>query len=126
MHPVAGADLAGEAQVFGVVHHHAGGALDERLDDQRGGLVSVFGQVGVEGGGGAAGDVDGALARRGVSGVGAGHAGAGADQRGVGVAEDGDIGDGQGADGLAVVAASQTDEAVLAGSPGCASSGRSF
>ena len=114
VHPVAVAQLAGEAQVFGVVHHHARGALHQGFDDHGGGFKGVLGEVGLEGGGGAAGHVGGGLAGLGVAGVGAGHAAAAAHQRGVGVAEDRHVGDGQGAHRLAVVAAGEADETVLA------------
>jgi hypothetical protein len=36
---------AGQAQVFRVVHGHAGGALDQRLDDQRGDAFAVLFEV---------------------------------------------------------------------------------
>jgi hypothetical protein len=51
------AELAGEAQVFRVVHRHAGGALHQWFDDQgRDGFAMTF-QVAFQCGGSATGDI---------------------------------------------------------------------
>ena len=68
-------------------HAHAAGALHQRLDDQRRGRRVVDGEVALERVAGAAGDVGGRLAGDGGAGVGTGHPGVVAQQRGIGVAE---------------------------------------
>ena len=57
VHLEAVAQGAGKAQVFRVVHRHAGGALDQRFDDQGGDAFAVAFEVRFQRGGGAAGDI---------------------------------------------------------------------
>ena len=113
MHPPAVAQLAHPAQVDRIVHRHAGGALHQRLQDDRGRLRVVRLQPDGQCGGGPLGHVGGAFARAGTAGVGAVDGGGQAHQRRIGVAEDAQIGDRQRPDRLAVVAAGQADEAGL-------------
>ena len=111
VHFVLVAQLAGEAQVFRVVHRHAGGTLDQRFDDQRGRAFAVFLQPVGEAGRGAAGDVSRRFPRFGQTEVRRGQDVCGvANQRRVGVLENRDVGDGQRADGFAVVAAGEAEE----------------
>jgi hypothetical protein len=115
VHAVVVAQAAGAAQVFGVVHGHAGGALHQRLDDERRDFGVVLGEGGFQRDGGRHGDVPCRLSFPGQAPVGAGHAVAGAQQRRVGVPEKRDVGHRQRAERLAVVAAGEAEEAVLAG-----------
>ncbi len=113
VHAVAVAQRAHQLEVERIVHRHAGGALHQRLDDEGGDVVGALGEQGLQVGGGAAPHVLGVFALARVTRVGRGHHARGAQQRAVGVLEQGHVGDGQRADGLAVVAALQADEFAL-------------
>ena len=64
-----------------MVHGHAGGALHQRLDNQRRHLASVLLQQCFQPGGGAAGDGFGGFARAGQPRIGAGRGQRGVQQR---------------------------------------------
>jgi hypothetical protein len=117
---VARAELARALEVRRVVHDHARRALHERLDDQRRDALVVRREVGRERVAGLARDVRGRAAVVRAPRVGGGHRVADAHDRRVGVAEDRDVGDGERAERLAVVAAGEADEAPLLRPPGVA------
>jgi len=105
---------AGAAQVFGVVHRHAGGALHQRLDDQRRSLGVMPLQVLLQRLRAADGEVMRTLACLGKPPVRTGHSAAGPQQRRVGIAEEGAVGYPQRAERFAGVASSQAEQTVLA------------
>ena len=113
VHAVAVAGLSRQGQVERIVHGHAGGALDQGLDDEGGDVAVVGLQMGFQGRGGAPGHVGGGLAVPRQAGIGGGQHGGGADQGGVGILEQGHVGDRQGAHGLSVVAAFEAKEIGL-------------
>ena len=113
MHVVAVAQGACEAQVFRVVHGHAAGTLDQRLDDQCGDAGVMLRQMGFQRGSGTAGDIGRRFAVAGMARVGGRYRGGTAHQRRVGVLENRYVGDGQRADGLTVVAALEAEEILL-------------
>ena len=115
VHLVAVAQDAGLAQVGRVVHHHAGGALDQRLHDQGRSLGVVLLEPALQRCGCTQGGVGGRLARQGIARIGAGHGGRQAGERRIRVAENLHIGDRQGAHGFTVVTAGQSHEAVFVG-----------
>ena len=119
-HVVAGAERAGAPQVLGVVEAHAGRALRQRLDNERGNLRVPLVEEALERGGRDFRAADpGVLVVVGVA-RGKGRHQARVEERRIGVAEDRDIGDAQRAHGLAVIAALQGGEARLSGlSPVC-------
>jgi hypothetical protein len=102
------------------VHRHAGGALHQRLDDDGGDLVGALGEQGFDVLGGAARHVLRRFAVPALRASGELTRARRAQQRAVGILEQGDVGDGQRADGLAVVAALQADEFLLVGVAGVA------
>ena len=101
-------DRARLREVGRVVHRHAGRALDQRFDDQRGRRRMVAGEVGVERGrGGFHADAKARIGTR--------HDGVGAQQRRIGVAEERHIGHRERAQRLPVIAAGEAHEAALVG-----------
>ena len=113
MHFVLVAQRTGESQVFGVVHGHAGGTLDQRLDDQRGDALAVLFEESLQGRSRAARDIGGAFLIDRLPCVGRGHDMRATDQWCIGISEDGDVGDGQRTHRFAMVAAGQRDELGL-------------
>ena len=81
------------AQILRVVHGHAGGALHERLDDQRRGLVVVFLEIAFQVGGAAGRIFERRFARLGGAPIRAGYDRALAQQRRVGVPKERHVGD---------------------------------
>ncbi len=111
VHVVAIARSARQPQVMGVVHRHAGGALHQRLHDQRGSLPVMLFEIMFERAGATLGVGARRLAFFREPPVRARHLHAIAQQRRVGVFEQGDVGDRQRAQRFAVIAVGEADEA---------------
>ena len=73
MHLITVTTRARPAQVLGVVHGHAAGALHQRLEDQRGGARGVLFKMGFERPGTAQRHIARRLARQGTAPVGRRH-----------------------------------------------------
>ncbi len=114
MDPMAVAQFAHQLQVQRIVHRHAGGALHQRLDDDGGDLVATFIEQALDIGGSAARYVLCSLAFASLARIRRHYRLRGAQQWTVGVLEQRHIGDGQRAYGLAVIAAFEADEFLLA------------
>ena len=110
VHFVAVAQCARQSEIFRVVHEHAAGALNERFDDQRGNVFVMPCQMGFERLGRAAGNINRCFAVFGLAGIRRRHGGRGADERGIGIAENRHVGHRQCADRFAVVAAGEAKE----------------
>ena len=113
VHAVARAQFAGANEVVRVVHRHAGRALHQRLDDQRGRRRVVPGEVRLERARRPLGDVARRLTVAGEPRIGRGHGRVACKERLVGRAEQRHVGDGERAQRLAVVAAGDAHEAAL-------------
>ena len=120
VHLVAAAQRTCQAQVFGVVHRHAGRALHQGLDDEGCGGCVVFLQPCFQRGSCASGHVLRGLPRCRTACVRAGHGVGQAHQRGIGFAKDRNVGHGQRAHGFAVVATGQAHKAALGRAAGVA------
>ncbi len=115
MHAIAVAQGARAFQIRRVVHGHAGRALHQRLDDQRGDLSRTLAQQRLEFAQRASGHVGGRFVLARLARVRRHHDMRAARQRIVGIAKDLDIGHGQRADRLAVIAMTQAHEFALGG-----------
>ncbi|MCY1296171.1 hypothetical protein D9M70_455460 [compost metagenome] len=105
--PVAVAQRARAVEIGRVMHRHAGGALRQRLDDQRGDLAGALAQQRFQLRQRARGHVGGRFAAHGLARIRRHHHMGAADQRVVGIAEDLHVGHRERAHGLAVVAVAQ-------------------
>ncbi|MNV28823.1 hypothetical protein D3C71_1200260 [compost metagenome] len=113
VHVIAAAQRARQAQVVGVVHGHARSTLHQRFNNECGGGGVVLLQPGLQRGGGAPGHVLRGFARGCIARIGAGHGIGQTHQRGIGLAEDRNVGHSECAHGLAVVAAGQAYKAAF-------------